>query len=388
VKHLSFQEQVNCKIWVYLYIYGSMQFVVGLLVDHYGFARVFLTGGLLLCAGSVFFPLAHGLPLLYASRALVGFGCSMIYMSIVKAIDRLFAARHFAPLLGFFLFLGYSGGLFATYPFAALVLRVGWRNGLLLVALGTILAYSAAASVLRRTQASATRAPQLSFHNVGAILRNRTAYPIFFAAALNFAIYFVSQATLGKKLLADCFQSSSQSAATATFLMMLTCMTATVVSGILVRLTNHRYRALLVGTTALNTVSSVLILAALQGTNSAWAVRAGYLLLAVAGSAGPVFSAALKAHSPDDAAGTALGMMNGLCYLSVAALAHGAGLVLDHFQDQAVRTAAAWVYPRQAYSAFMLFCAVLGGMAAAAAWRIRDPQPTCATKRCADQGRC
>jgi uncharacterized membrane protein len=68
-----------------------------------------------------------------------------------------------------------------------------------------------------------------------------------------------------------------------------------------------------------------------------------------------------------------LGLLNGLCYLTVAVLANAAGVVLDGYQVAAVRTATAWVYPLQAYQTIFFGCAGLGLLALLAALRIHEP---------------
>ena len=82
--------QVSMLAALYLYPYAFMQPFVGILVDKLGASRVLLTGGLLMCIGSILFPLSSSLAALYAGRVIVGLGSSLIYLSVVKEIDELF----------------------------------------------------------------------------------------------------------------------------------------------------------------------------------------------------------------------------------------------------------------------------------------------------------
>ena len=125
---------------IFLYIYGFMQLPAGLLADRFGAIRVFSAGGLILNLGAFLFPLVPNLILLYAARALVGLGASLIFASIVKTLVSIFPQRMFAVLLGISLSVGYSGGLAGTLPFEWGASRWGWRTFLLGVAIAGTLA--------------------------------------------------------------------------------------------------------------------------------------------------------------------------------------------------------------------------------------------------------
>lgn len=360
---------------IYLYIYGGMQLVVGLMADHYGFGRVFLTGSLCLCLGSLAFPLLHAPPALYAMRAFVGLGCSMLFVSMVKGIDRLFAPRHFAMLLGIAQFGGFWGGLFATYPLAALTRDIGWRNALLIVAGATIVCTAVLAWVLGRHRLLSQPPPAaVSRRMLGTVLRNRAFHVLIVAGTLNFSIYFVAQATIGKKLLADCFGMGTGPAAAFMFLMMLTCMTGTFASGFLLRLCRHTFRPLLLGAAILTCIACAGMVAVLTWRGApVWAVILFYLMLAVASSAGVIYTAAVKMLCPPEAVGTAVGLGNGVTYIVLALLAHFAGIVLDLFRAGAVRTSTAVIYPPEAYRMFFILCMGLCGVLILVLSRFREP---------------
>ena len=76
---------------LFVYVYAGMQLVVGVAADRYGGRRTLLFGSTIMCAGSLLFPCAHSTVMLFTSRALIGFGSSFVYLSIVKEVDTLFA---------------------------------------------------------------------------------------------------------------------------------------------------------------------------------------------------------------------------------------------------------------------------------------------------------
>ena len=95
--------------------------------------RTLLFGGAIMCVGTVLFPCTHSTTMLFASRVLIGFGSSFVYLRIVKELDTLFAPRHFAGLLGLAMLAGYVGNIAATLPFERAVHSFGWRDTLLAV---------------------------------------------------------------------------------------------------------------------------------------------------------------------------------------------------------------------------------------------------------------
>jgi MFS family permease len=362
---------------VFLYVYGGMQFFVGVAADRFGAARVFLVGGAIMTAGALVFPLSHSAGALYASRALVGLGCSLIYISVVKAIDELFEDRHFGVLLGVALFLGYSGGLFGTYPFAALVQGVGWRRALLGMGGASAVALAVAgAGLARHGRLMRSGRGEFPMAHVGQVLRNRAARPLWVAGAINFSLYFVIQATIGKKLLSDALHLAPRQAAWALFAMMLTSMITLFLSGFLVRLAGNRYALLLRLTLALSTLATGGLLASLALPAGGRAVAvAGCVLLAGAAGLAPVFTMAIRACNPPEASATAVGVINAICYLGIALLAHAAGWILDRFEPAAVRTPVALVYPPAAYRAYLVLALALAAVGLLATLRIREPPP-------------
>lgn len=344
---------------IYLYIYGGMQVLVGVMADRFGGARVFLAGTLLMNLGALAFPLASSFPLLCAARVVVGLGCSLVFVSVVKVIDEMFGSHDFAPLLGIVMFLGLLGGLSGTLPFERLVRFAGWRAGLLLAGAASAAAFAVAALTLRRARLVH---PGRAFDaaHLALVLRNTDSFPVIVSGSINFAVYFLVQAAVGKKLLSDCFGLSSSGAAALTFAMMLVCMACTLASGFVIRALRGRRRLLVRGTTALLLAATLALVAGLSGRGALPLVAAAYLLLACTAAGSAVFTSSMRDLSPYEATGTSIGLLNGVCYVVVAGLVNAAGAVMDRFSGEALRTASAVVYPLACYRAIF---AIAAGMA-------------------------
>ena len=64
--------QVTSISAVFMYVYAITQLIAGLAADKFGGTRTIFWGALLLCIGSVIFPLCSNLGLLLLGRVLVG----------------------------------------------------------------------------------------------------------------------------------------------------------------------------------------------------------------------------------------------------------------------------------------------------------------------------
>lgn len=350
---------------IFLYVYGFWQIFAGLLADRFGGGRMLSIGGVLMTAGALIFPLAHSLPLLYTTRILVAFGASFMYISLIKEIDSLFDRRHFAMLLSVTLFFGYSGGLFGTFPLERAVAWFGWRASFLGV--GLLTAFVLFGNVwltktIRCPAPQGRRAPRLFIKD---IVCNRRSWFVIIPGSINFSIYFLFQASIGKKMLSDACGADSAQAAAIMFGMLLTSMTFTSAAGFLARLIGNRRKPLIIGGTSLTLGALALMLWALaHPSGTAGPMAAACILMGIGVSVSPLLTSSMKEVNPEEAAATSVGLINCLSYLCVAAATNLAGMAMDAFREQAVVTTQAIIYPVGAYRAILLGCIA----AAAASW--------------------
>jgi MFS family permease len=356
---------------VYLYLYGGLQPLAGILCDSWGAGRTVLLSGLLLSVGALAFPCSESVAVLYLTRALVGIGAAMAYVSLSKEVDELFGARDFPFFLGLGMMLGYSGGLFATYPLARLVQGQGWRQALFEVALVGAFVWLAAVVLLRRTGRLGRR-PHAGFGGwLKVVLRNPGFLALTVSASINFSIYFLLQATLGKKFLQDTCGVPSASAAAFTFTMMLVCMASILLGGLLARYSRRRKPFMLCGS-LLTLSAAVLLLVGVMTAPPRGYFLACYMLLALASAFSVIYTTTAKELNPRAAAGTSIGLLNAGAYLGVALLTSAVGCILDVYASHAVKTAAAVLYPRAAYRTVFALCVALAAVSCLCAWRVRE----------------
>ncbi len=352
---------------IYLYIYGGMQVFTGMLADRLGSSRVLIAGGICMAAGSVFFPISATLGHLYLTRALVGLGASLIYISMLKHISVFFSAEQFPLILACSIAAGYSGGLAATYPLERMTFYLGWRHSMLAAGLACLLTVAVSAYLLKRNSAGEEGSNALAA--VKSTIRNKLIYPVIFTGSANFAVYFLLQATIGKKMLEDFSGMTSSQAASFTFLMMFTAMISLLMHGYLGKRTGGR-KAFAVIAAALTVSGISLILLNLCFFNSSVLFILSYLLCAYAG--GNILNPTLiKEINPSEYAGTAVGIYNGAMYSSVAILANLAGVIMDMFSDLATVTPEAIIYPVNAYKAIFVLSLGISIFSLVFACRIR-----------------
>ncbi|MPY53701.1 MFS transporter [Streptomyces acidicola] len=109
-----------------LLVYAGMQIPVGLLVDRLGTKKVLTIGVLLFTAGQLGFAFSPSYGMALASRALLGCGDAMTFISVLRLGSRWFPARR-GPLVAQLAGLaGMAGNLVSTLVIARLLHGVGW----------------------------------------------------------------------------------------------------------------------------------------------------------------------------------------------------------------------------------------------------------------------
>ncbi|MCU0961711.1 MAG: MFS transporter [Pirellulaceae bacterium] len=344
----------------FVYVYAGMQLVVGLAADSFGGRRTLLFGSVIMCGGAALFPCADSTTVLFASRVLVGFGSSFVYLSIVKEVDTLFAPRHFAGLLGLTLLASYGGNIAATLPFERAVQGYGWRATLLGVAGFSLLAVIVAWSVLRRLRRDDVQRRRVPVTRVWDVLRNRRSRGLLISGLINFPIVFVIQGILGKKFLEDTAGLSSAQAAAFLLVMAVVSGVAAASGGFVLRLTGHRRKPVILFAVSMILLSTSLMLVAVWCRASGRVYLIAYVLLALSILGSPANLATMKEVNRPDAVAVAISVLNTAVYLGVGLAGNLAGAVLDLFAHNAAAGESRIVYPAEAYATLF---ACLAGLA-------------------------
>ncbi|MYW68877.1 MFS transporter [Streptomyces sp. SID8379] len=111
-----------------LLVYAGMQIPVGLMVDRLGTKKVLTLGVVLFTVGQLGFAFSSSYSMALASRALLGCGDAMTFISVLRLGTRWFPARRgplVAQLAGL---VGMAGNLVSTLVLARLLHGVGWET--------------------------------------------------------------------------------------------------------------------------------------------------------------------------------------------------------------------------------------------------------------------
>lgn len=120
---------------LFFYFFAASQLPLGVILARFG-VRPVMTGGMLLsCLGCVLFATASGAHMAFIGRALVGMGTSVSVMGGMLIVALWFSTARFAMLSGLILGIAGIGSLLASSPWVFLTNALGWRNGMMLVAL-------------------------------------------------------------------------------------------------------------------------------------------------------------------------------------------------------------------------------------------------------------
>jgi len=130
-------------------VYAGMQVPVGLLVDRIGPRRVLMLGVALMSAGQLAFAFSTAFAPALASRAVLGCGDAMTFISVLRVAARWFpAARNpfVAQLTGL---VGTGGNLFTTVVLAQALHTAGWSTTFGAIALTGVPVFVAVLALLK-----------------------------------------------------------------------------------------------------------------------------------------------------------------------------------------------------------------------------------------------
>ncbi|MGW3563487.1 MFS transporter [Streptomyces sp. NPDC000941] len=107
-------------------VYAGMQIPVGLMVDRLGTRKVLTFGVVLFTAGQLGFAFSHTYGFALASRALLGCGDAMTFISVLRLGSRWFPARRGPMIAQVAALFGMAGNLISTLVIAQALHTLGW----------------------------------------------------------------------------------------------------------------------------------------------------------------------------------------------------------------------------------------------------------------------
>lgn len=338
-----------------LLVYAGMQLPVGILLDRFGPKRLLMTGLALMTLGQLGFAFVPSYPLALATRALVGVGDAMTFLSVLRVAAAWFPAARNPLLTQLTSLAGQLGAIIAAVPMVHALARFGWAATYVGAACAGLIAGVVLFAVVRDSPQPAATAPaRLHLPTVLASVRTCWAQP---GTRLGAWVYFttlfcpnVLVLLWGYPYLVGGQQVGANVAATLLTLLTVAAMASAPLVGIYIgHGRGHGRRRLLLSAMMLATIAAWTLVVAWPSHAPTWALA--LLMLAT----GVSFSGALLAFdyaresNPAASLGTALALVNVAGFVSTIAMAFGFGLILD-----LATPGASTVYTPHAYRLAML----------------------------------
>ncbi|MGH6814099.1 MAG: MFS transporter [Hyphomicrobiaceae bacterium] len=161
----------------YFYGYAGLQIPVGMLIDRFGPRRLMTVAGGVCGLGCILFALSGAYWGSAASRWLIGASAAFSLVGAMAIAGQWFPASRFALLSGLAMMFGMAGGVFGQAPLRIMVEHTGWRDAMLVLALGGGLVAVAAWTTIRdRRRGGGGLRDMMS--GLGVVMRNRQTWLI------------------------------------------------------------------------------------------------------------------------------------------------------------------------------------------------------------------
>ena len=333
---------------IFMYVYAFTQLLNGIFVDRFGGYRVMLVGGIIMGLGCIIFPLTSDLPLMYFSRALLGLGGSMFYLSLIKELGVLFEEKDFGVALSIMLFVGYAGGIVANAPFVYAMKFLAWREILLIIAGIVGVSLLAYILVLPHLQlGSINKHASLRTLPFKVVLHKHHNRDLFTFACCNFGISYVIQTVIGKKFLEDFCQMTSGKAAIVLSIMAIVAAVFNMVNALLCKAChNHRVR-FLKGASVVTFISLFSICLLIWFDIKSMFIAFIFCVLAGNASLSALLVPVLYQTNVKMISGTAVSILNFSYFMMVGILGTATGYILNVFEP--TRIGAKLVYSNNSY---------------------------------------
>jgi sugar phosphate permease len=136
-------------------IYAFIQVPTGVLADRYGPRYVGSIGAFVLSLGAIGFTASGGYLSAALSRAVIGLGSGVIFVSILRFCANWYRVDEFATMAGLTSGIAGVGAIFATTPLAVAVGRFGWRPTVFALAVIGFVSAAAVFVLARQSPAAA-----------------------------------------------------------------------------------------------------------------------------------------------------------------------------------------------------------------------------------------
>jgi len=356
---------------VFCYVYALTQLVVGMMVDKFGGFRVIAIGCIIFALGAVISPCAHDIIQFYIARACLGFGAATFYLSTIREVKKYSKDKNFSLAISYILFIGYSGGIIANAPFVSLVVNVGWRSAMLVLAIFSLalaILYIFLLYTFKPTHIE--KKVKFSFSPFREILTNKKNIYLYIFGCTNYGLYYVLQSVIGNKFLQDFCMIETKNTALVLSIMALISAFAGTITAYISRLLNNR-RAIIFKTFALFSMITMLIVCIFLALNLHFKLIAAILCIpAFIGSISPLLILSLHMINRYEISAVAVSIQNFLFFMMVGILGMISGILMNVFEP--IKQNGILIYSNQSYLLVFSLFLILSIIEVVCALQIKD----------------
>lgn len=227
------------------YTYMFMQIPAGILIDKFGAKKVSSAGTIVSAMGTLVFALGFDYHMLVVGRALIGLGCSICFLSVLKICSEWFSESFFCTMSGITSFVGMIGAMLAQTPLAMLLRFFSWNKVFLGISVLTILI---AFLIMLFVQDSPKKEIQTKERNtsiltaVVSILKNKNTWPPLIVYGCFYGTYLLITGFYGSSMIMLFYNYSVIQASRCILFTVLGCAIGSVIVGIVSdKLRNRRF---------------------------------------------------------------------------------------------------------------------------------------------------
>ncbi len=351
----------------WFFAFAAMQLPVGVALDRWGSRRTVSVLMGVAVLGAVVLSQADGLATAVAGQALIGIGCSPVFMGTLVAVTRWFPADRFALLSSLVMAFANLGILASSTPFALAAELLGWRGALLCVA-GLTAAALLLVAFFGRSRTDPGR-PAAHGESLGealggvlAVMRLRPLWPILPLCFIGYAVLISVRGLWAGPYLAEVFALGPVARGNALLAMSVAMPTGVLIHVWLERRWQSRRKPVLAG--SVGALAGLLLLALLADRS----VLLATALLSVIGACGSTYVlivAQSRQFLPAHQIGRGITLLNFANFLGAATVQQASGWVVQVGRDSGAAPAAT-------YGWLFAFLALLLAAAAAIFARSRE----------------
>ncbi len=355
----------------FMYIYAISQLFVGILIARYGGFRVVTLGAVLFFIGSLIFPLANSMPVLYFSRILTGCGSASFYLAMINETRKIVSHKNFGLALSFVLLIGYLGGIVANAPIVICINNLGWRKVFLITAIATtIIALLFIIINIFSKKPEVNKDVKINFSLYKEVLNKKRNLNLYTFACINYGLYYVMQTVIGKKFLEDyCSMSVINSAMILSAMGMLYAFSGSIIAFMSKLSLNRRTIYLRIAT--LNTLFTFLCISICIIFNIKTPVIPCILFCAIAfwASLSPLLVPLLHDINGEKNSAASVSIMTCGFYIAVGLLGNFTGFCLDKLNFPNITE-------HSAYLIIFAFCTCIAVLACVNCFKIEESAKT------------